>query len=311
MATDPSRPNLQVAGRTLLVGGFHIASAIRKPGYVLLRASRTDEFGVVQEYAFAISERGQMTAAQGDAAATAADHYGAHLVLVAEQADGYRSVAWNRFISLFGGPVFSASPLDPVFRDRLVTLGKNELPAGMAGRPDDLFEAHVRVALEFALWGRVIRYGQDRRFEARADGLVLKEDFVSIYDAKAAGGDGYDVTKTTARQFADYVEDFRARYRAFVPRIHSFLVVSTSFKQRKSALVERSRDLHAACGVPLTFITAPALMDIIDMLADYPAARGAVQWSRVMLDVVVDPARVRSELDAIGKDGVVRPSPSS
>jgi len=56
-----------------------------------------------------------------------------------------------RFINLFGGPVLSMNPLEPGFVDHLNTLAYNQLPNGIQGQPDDLFEAYVRSALEFIL----------------------------------------------------------------------------------------------------------------------------------------------------------------
>ncbi len=308
METKPDwrSPHLQLVGRTLIAGGFRILNVVRNPGYVFILTERQDEFGVPQRHAFNLADGGKLVEPQVRGAELAASRYEAFPVFIANEAAGRRAIEWERFISLFGGPVFSASPLDPQFRSQLVQLGLNSLPPELNGRPDDLFEAYVNVALEFVMWGKVVRYGQNRRFEARPDGLIMPSEFKALYDAKAAK-DGYDVNTTSTRQFADYIEDFLSRYRPFITSFNAFLVVSTEFQQGHDALVDRSRDLQAKCGVPMAFLSADALADIVEILSENPAARGAIPWQRVVLDVVIDPGRVRKEVEAILKDRVIPP----
>jgi hypothetical protein len=213
-------------------------------------------------------------------------------------------VEWNRFLNLFGGPVYSTSPFDPEFGARLVTLGRNKLPPGLSGAPDDLFEVFVRVALEFILGGRVIRYGQERRFEARPDGLALpRHGFTLMYDAKAYTT-AYPVTAESIRQFKSYVEDFRRRYNPYL-RLNAFVVVSTKFEQGQSALEERNREMIAECSVPLVFLRSAVLSDIIQLIAGRPSARGAINWARVFADPIVSVKRVSREMIAIDKDGIL------
>lgn len=299
-------PHLQRAGRTLIAAGFRILNVVRNPGYVFIVAERRDEFGASHRYAFALSEGAKLVEAQVRGVEVAASHHNAVPVYIAREADGQEVVEWERFVSLFGGPVFSASPLDLDFRSKLTTLGQNKLPLGLEGRPDDLFEAYVNVALEFVMWGKVVRYGQDRRFEARPDGLVMGSDFYALYDAKASHS-GYDLSTTSTRQFADYIRDFHGRYRAFISQFNTFVVVSHSFQQGRDALLGRSRDLQAECGVPMAFLTADVLADIIEVLSSNPAIRGAIPWRRVVLDVIIDSVRIRDVIEAIMKDQIIPP----
>lgn len=300
-------PDLTLAVRTLLSGGFQLQTVEQKPGYAVLHASRTDEFGATHLYSFALSENGRFGTAQTSAVQIAADVRDSRLVLIGDssEASTIPTVEWNRFLNLFGGPVFSASPFEPDFGANLVTLGGNRLPPDLSGSADDLFEAFVRVALEFILGGRVIRYGQERLFEIRPDGVALpRQGFSLLYDAKAYA-DGYPVTADSIRQFKSYVEDFRRRYDAYLPRLNAFVAISSEFAQGDSALEERNRELFAECGVPLVFLRATDLAEIVVLLANRPAARGAVNWSRVFADVIVRPARVRRELTAISKDKIL------
>ena len=83
-------------------------------------------------------------------------------------------IEWDRFLNLFGGPIFGLSPLESDFGTQLNQLGQNKLPLGLEGKADDLFELYVRNAFEFIFGCKVIRYGQDRRFETRPDGIILQ-----------------------------------------------------------------------------------------------------------------------------------------
>ncbi len=51
-----ARPDIAVAINTLTTGGFLLEGATRNPGYMILHASRYDEFGTTQRYCFLIAE---------------------------------------------------------------------------------------------------------------------------------------------------------------------------------------------------------------------------------------------------------------
>lgn len=304
---DGRDPDLTLAVRTLVSGGFRLEAVEQKPGYAVLHASRVDEFGATHRYSFALSATRAFGDAQVSAVQIAAAARDSRLVLIGTPLDGsgVPAVDWERFLNIFGGPVFSASPFEPDFCPNLVSLGRNSLPPGLSGTADDLFEAFVRVALEFILGGRVIRYGQERRFEIRPDGIALpRHDFSLLYDAKAYT-EGYPVTADSMRQFRTYVEDFRRRYNAYLPRLNAFVAISGEFAQGETALGDRSRELFGECGVPLVFLRATDLAEIVEMLINRPAARASINWSRVFADPVVKPARVSRELTAIAKDGIL------
>jgi hypothetical protein len=303
-----SSPRLSTAVRTLLVGGFSLESVIRNPGYAVLLMSRQDEFGGVQSYAFAISEERPMSDTEIETAFITAEYHRSQLVVVGTSCEDAPSMDWGRFVNLFGGPVYSSSPLENSFGVQLVDLGHKRVPSGLVGRADDLFEAYVHSALEFVLAGRVIRYGQERRFETRPDGIVLPHDrFRALYDAKAYT-DGYPVEADSVRQFRSYVDDFTARYQSYLQRLNAFLVISGKFVQGEQALRERHQEFIAATGVPLSFLTASTLAEIIVLATQYPAARRSVDWARVFAAPIVSLERVRAEFSAIGRDGIIRGS---
>lgn len=295
---------LQTTIRTLVFGGFMLEGVERSPGFVLIRMDRFDEFGAQHRYAFALEER-PLSEAEVAAARIAADHHHAELVFVGRTKTAEPSVPWDRFVNLFGGPVVGANALDPGFGDALRELGKNELPAGLVGEPNDLFEAYVRAAFEFVFAGRVIRYGQNRRFEKRPDGIALPRDqFRALYDAKAYS-DGYPVTADSIRQFKSYIEEFNQRYHDYIPRQSAFIIVAGSFQQGTDALRERSTELLAECGVPLSCLTAGTLVEIIELVAAHPSSRKAINWTRIFSRSVVETARVQEEITAIHQDGII------
>lgn len=298
-------PNIIITLRTLLTGGFVLDGAQRKPGYMLFYTHRYDEFGTPQKYCFALADD-RLVEAHINGAKIAANHSNAQLVIIGDADGDIPQIEWLRFINLFGGPVFSSLPIEPSFNDQLITLSFNRLPEGLEGTPDDLFEIYVQLALEFILGGRVIRYGQERRFEKRPDGLVIPNpDFTALYDAKAYQ-DGYKVTINTIRQFGSYVLDFKRRYRLHLQRLDTFIVVSGEFPHKQNTLGSRSRDMLSECGIPLSFLRAQDLATIIENVREHPSSRRSINWRRIFSEPIVKPKHVISEIDAILKDNVIR-----
>lgn len=299
----PDRLSLTV--RTLVASGFVLQSTSRNPGYALLIAQRSDEFGAVHTSAFAVAENRPLTDTEVAACQQSARYNNAQLVVVGSAACDVPSIPWDRFVTLFGGAIHSTSALDPDFGAQLVELGHNRLPVGLNGRPDDLFEQYVWSGLEFILAGRVVRYGQNRRFEARPDGVALPHnDFCAIYDAKAYSN-GYDVTADGVRQFKSYVADFRARYSAYFPRLNAFIVISGGFVQGEQALRERYEEFVATEGMPLTFMTAQVFREIITATAERPSVRRSINWAKVFASPLVNAEVVRDEITAVERDGIV------
>lgn len=301
-STNP--PNLQVAIRTLTIGGFSLEKANRFPGYALIYMYRYDEFGVKQQYCFALFEN-EPEAEQIQAAEIAAKHNKAELVIIGSTpASEKPNVLWNRFLNLFGGPVYSYSPLESEFGDYLRQLSFNKLPTGLEGKPDDLFELYAHKALEFIFGCKVHRYGQERRFEARPDGVIIQDRiFSALYDAKAYSN-GYDVTLDSIRQFSSYVTEFRSRYSQYF-ELNAFIVISGSFPHSKETLEGRSRQFLSETSIPLAFLTAESVVQIIDLLSNFPSARRSINWRKIFVYPVVGPELVQAELQLLNKDKII------
>jgi len=303
ISSNTNPPDLQVAVRTLTIGGFTLEKAIRNPGFALIYVYRYDEFGVKQQYCFALFEK-DPGEEQIESAKISAGHNKAELVIIGSSTLREKvNVEWIRFLNLFGGPVFSYSPLDTDFGDQIIQLGSNKLPIGLEGKPDDLFELSVHKALEFIFGCKVNRYGQERRFEARPDGAILQSRiFSALYDAKAYTK-GYEVSLDSIRQFGSYVTEFRGRYSQFF-ELNAFIVISGSFPHSANILESRSRQLMSEVNIPLVFLTAESIVQIIDLLADFPSARRAINWRKIFVNPVVTPELVQAELEIIGKDKI-------
>jgi len=297
-------PNLEIAIRTLALGGFFLDGAIRNPGYALLHMTRRDEFGVEHKYSFAVFEN-EPSEEQIETAKIDVKHNHSNLVVISPTLSENASyIEWDSFINLFGGPILSSSVLEPEFNDQLLALGKNQLPSGLIGKPDDLFEIYVRNALEFLFRCRVIRYGQDRKFEARPDGIVIQDrNFTALYDAKAYSN-GYIVTEDSIRQFKSYVDEFKKRYGYYF-EVNSFIVISGQFPHEKATLEQRSREMQSLTGVPLTFLTSNALVEIINLLLDSTSTRRSINWKRIFVNPVIEKKHIEHELKLIGKDKII------
>lgn len=306
LVNTPDHPDLAIAIRTLVAGGFVLVNVQRNPGYVLLHMDRPDEFGAAHHYCLALAEH-DFQEAHVAAAKIAAEHRRAQLILIGHgETNDVPTVEWDRFLNLFGGPVFTSTPFEPHFTERMIQLGYNQLPEGMEGKPDDLYEAYARIALEFVLGTRVIRYGQDRLFEARPDGIVLPyHGFAALYDAKAYT-DGYEVTLDTIRQFRTYVEEFQTRYRPYLQQLSAFIVISSDFPHQQETLVKRSRALFVACGVPLVFLTSETLGTIVTLMAARSVARSAINWRAIFANPIINVEDVENELKTIRRDEIVR-----
>jgi len=301
-------PEISTLVRTLLSVGFRITDTHHKPSYIALSAARRDEFGVENRYLFAcVAAHRELAEDDVRSLKNAAQHDGSALVIVgcvSPTPSDVPVISDKELFGRLGGPVTALLPLEPEFPERVRILGYNELPPGMAGKPDTSFEEYVHAGLQFVLQDRVVRYGQERLFEALPDGLVAgHRSPLMLYDAKAAKG-GYEVKSTTIRQFADYVRTFHSRYEGFTGRLFAFLVISGDF-QVEGGLEERSSQLYAECTVPLRTCTADEMAKIIALLAERPSYRQAIDWKLIFSRTVITAQLVEENLAARLRDGAI------
>ena len=256
---------------------------------------------------FAYGTAGSLSAADCATLAKVAKESRAALVIAGEASAPPKSgvvITKEDLLAKLGGPVLSLLPLEPNYAAQLVALGSNKLPSGLTGKADDLFEAYVHAGLRFLLRGRVLRYGQERRFEALPDGLAFDNAPLMLYDCKAADPE-YSITKDSIRQFGDYVRDFRKRYGRYLGHPHAFLLISSTF-QSDEHISGKSNELYADCQVPIVCMTAQTLGECVEVFADRPRYRMAIDWARVFVPPTVETSAVRKQVEAREKDRVMR-----
>jgi hypothetical protein len=285
---------------TLLSNGFRLIDTAHKPAYLACIVQRADEFGVQHRHLIACTPpSGTLQDSDVDSLRKLAAYQKTALVIVGATTKPHPELpvlTHQTFLSRLGGPVSALLPLESTYAEHLVALGRNTLPSGLTGAADSLFEEYVHAGLQFLFHERVHRYGQERLFEALPDGLVPgKRAPLMLYDAKAARY-GYDVTATTIRQFADYVNDFHPRYENYTG--------SGEF-QSPGTLQARSDELYATCNVPLRFITASELGAVIQLFAERPAFREAIDWKQIFAKHLITAADVTKHVEARRKDGII------
>ena len=305
-AAQLDEPTISNVIRILLCGGYELEKAESKPGFSTLICHKLDDFGSELRYCFIVSKN-SLNRTQIEAAKIEAIQYEATPVVIGETEADIVSIEWLRFVNLFGGLVLSISPIEDLFQDNLIKLSFNKLPSGFVGDADDLFEQYVNSALVFILGGPVNLYGQKRRFEERPDGFAIPNDnFCAFYDAKAYS-DGYDISINQIRQFSSYVIDFENRYSRYnIPRLNSFIVISGKFTNRKDTLERRSRRFLADHRIPLSFLTSSDLVKMIKLVSENPEARRAIRWSHIFTETIVNPDRVKTELQTIRADRIIK-----
>jgi len=292
---------------TLIGSGFQLVNVTSKPSYLLLRAARTDEFGIRQPYVVAYSGDNTIGASGIAGLKKVAANDKAPLVIIgsADTSDLTLPVlTLDQFVGRMGGSIPAFLPLEVAYPLQLVELGLNNRPAGLQGRADELFESYVHAGLQFIIQQRVIRYGQDRLFETVPDGLILGRNSVQLlYDCKAYEN-GYPLSRGAIRQFADYVRHFHQRYEGYIGRLHAFLVVSGKF-QSDATLDTRSRELYSECQVPLVCMNAETLGEMVTLFAKNPQYRSTIDWKTIFSASAVDIKAVKAQLVARKKDKVI------
>lgn len=293
--------------RTLLTHRFEVDVIKRvSPVCALMNIHRLDDLSTPVNYTilFSIEEPSESTL--GLLETTAKAKPSRSIVLSKVKPKG--QFTWytpEGFYAILGGPVTSGIILAPDLPDLLDTLGKNALPEGMDGKPDDIFEDYVKECLQFLVNAPAWRYGQERRFEKLPDGLILGRDgFLLLFDAKAYAG-GFPVSADDIRRFASYVRDFSTKYEDALGRVHCFLVVSASFDQGSKALADKSNEMYSTCQTKLSFMEGKTLGHVVELIRENISLRNSIDWRRVFSNEIVTLASVESQLRSLIKDNLL------
>lgn len=292
--------------RTLITGGFIVRRVDRHASHLQIESVRYDEFGIPVRYLISIGDPKFNDATEKALKKVAIT--GSQNLLLVECVAPVRAGALvlDDFLRKLGGPVNTWLPLATDFTRIMDELGHMKLPKGTIGRPDDLFEESVKQALQFAFGSRVIRYGQERRFENVPDGVGFpKHNLTVMYDAKAYTK-GYPFSKESIRAFSEYVNDFNKRYAHYVNPVYAFIVVSGHFEDSKSALESRAGQLYAECSTKLVCVQASELASACKAIERKPTYRGSLNWRSILSSTTLRSAKIQKELSRISKDKVLR-----
>ncbi len=288
--------------RTLAVNGFVISRVARRTYGMHVDCERIDLFGNAIPYRILLAER-DLSKAELAAAARNANRAGFSPVLIGGDPIGKMTAfPIGSFQARLGGPVLSLLPFLPEYGARLETLGGNAHVPGLVGDPEDLYEEHVYSGLQFVLNSRVVRYGNQYTGTVLPDGAAIVGGRpLLMYDAKAASGAGYSVSRETIRQFADYVNHFHRSYEAFLGRLHAFLVVSSDFRSG-SNMSGRSAELIAECGVPLVYMKSATLAYLVSRMARKPVLRNILRWPEVFTPPEITKSAIDKGIKSVDRE---------
>jgi len=292
--------------RVLMGNGFTIIGVEPKPNYHCFVVERVETLGARVRYSLVVASD-KLT--PGDIAwlENRESTDTGHVILVGdpEVEPSLPVLTHAQFMDRLGGPILSLLPLHPHYGDNLITLGSNSCPTGLQGEASDLFEEYVHAGLQYLLGSRVLRYGQERRFENVADGVTFNDVIpIVIYDCKSAK-DGYEASADSVRQFAKYVDDFNGRYGARIGRVYSFLVVSTNFTNGPDSMKNQSANLRASTeGTTLTFVRSEDLATMVSGAIREPNLRRSLDWKRLLATESLTAEAFESNLAERRKDQI-------
>lgn len=297
--------DLKTLTQTLFANGYLLEGARAIPGARLFAFRRHDRFGCTLKYLLALPDD-KITDALASEVSKLAASSGSLPVLIGEgpTVPEIPSLTADGFLARFGGPVVSLLPLEASYPMRLRQLGFNELPDGLNGAPDKMFEEYVRAGLQFLFGTRVIGYGKERSGESVPDGLALRTGPYVLYDAKASAK-GYTIDKSEMRKFIDYVTDFHKRYKESHGAALTFLIVTGTFADSTSSLEERSREMFTATKTTvLSFLNVDGLLEGISVVRDEPSLRQGIDWDALLTRPILTGSSIRTAAGAARRDGL-------
>jgi hypothetical protein len=234
---------------------------------------------------------------------TASENHSQPLLVTTRAVNGVQTVTPAKFFDLLGGIVRSDRLIRGDLSSVMNVFGHNRTPKGFTGKAETLLEEFVKDGLEFLLESRGYHYGHDRLFESVPDGVVLGK--LNLYFDGKAYRSGFQPSSDDIKRFAGYVSDFNRNYGAIVGRIHSFLVVSGSFTEKKGALETKASNFYSQCATQLCCMTASDFGQIITDVRLSGVNRPAINWAHVFSQLRITSSLVKSELRRISKDKVL------
>jgi hypothetical protein len=211
---------------------------------------------------------------------------------------GNGQVSWTEFVNVLGGAVPSWRALSSQYPAALMTAAKNKSPQGMSGEAWAIFEDLVGDGLEFCFGRKVGRFGGRRRGLRVSDMIAqLPDSSLVVVDAKAYEA-GMNVTWPALRALVEYVEQ-QKQYQQGRNEVVAALIVSSTFQQNSSALAKAVSNFLGETRVPLCFIAAKTLADIVSAVTKMPDFRNSISWKLLFTGGLIEMASFTRVLNRV------------
>ena len=175
------------------------------------------------------------------------------------------------------------------------TTGSNKLPDGVTGEAWRLFEDLVADGFELVFGRKVRRMGARKRGQRVSDMISqIPDGAVLVVDAKATAG-SFSASISELRPLIEYTRMQRLRQRGH-NEVFAAVLVAPAFEQDATALSAVSKQFLAETGVPVAFLQAATLGQMVTSLSKRPDLRTAVHWRSLFSGGLIDLRDFQSEL---------------
>lgn len=287
-------PNTPLAARTLLLAGYAIENSRRQPTHIEILCHKTSSLASDVRYLVAITEADSFTEPTVQELRRIAGREGRSLVLVGAIATEVQ-LGWVDFLDALGGAVPSWRALAPDYEKDLLTTANNKLPVGLTGEAWRLFEDLVGDGLELVFGKKVRRMGARKRGQRVSDMITqIPDSAVLVVDAKATAGK-FSASISELRPLIEYTRMQRLRQRGH-NEVFAAVLVAPAFEQNAEGLLGVSKQFVAETAVPVAFLQAELLRQMVKSLSHRPDLRVAVHWRALFSGGLVEAGDFQSEL---------------
>ncbi|MEM7510671.1 MAG: hypothetical protein AAF388_07045 [Bacteroidota bacterium] len=298
------REELRTLLVTLMVNSYNLNAVERvSPVCSILNVYKYDLFGGETRYSIVLTDAITNTiATRADRASLSYNSTTFGIGKIAT--DKMTWYTQDLFYNKIGGSVNQGLILNPDLPVLMKQFGHNSLPDGIAGKAEDFLEQYSKECLQYLLQVPVRRYGIDRSFESLPDGVVLGQDLVMIFDAKAYSA-GFPFGSDDVNRFEKYVNDFKKKYGHIFPQVNSFLVVSGQFNDSNNSIQGRSNELLSRCQTPICCLTTEDLGKTVQLFLSNPGYRRSIQWKRMFTNIRLKYSEVEAAFRKVQKDQII------
>lgn len=287
-------PNVALATRTLLLAGYAIENSRRQPTHIEILCHKISALASDVRYLVAITESESFSEHAVQELRRIAGREGRSLVLVGTTATDLQ-LGWADFLDALGGAVPSWRALAPEYENNLRTTGSNKLPVGVTGEAWRLFEDLVADGFELVFGRKVRRMGARKRGQRVSDMITqIPDGAVLVVDTKASAG-AYSASISELRPLIEYTRMQRLRQRGH-NEVFAAVLVAPTFEQDVGGLLGISKQFLTETGVPVAFLQAQLLGQMVTSLSQRPDLRTAVHWRALFSGGLIDARDFQSEL---------------